>query len=219
MCATSRPFETLTIATPGATEAKGRFAPARESNGAGGNSGGDDDRGSGDDRPPAAQPGVAADTDPRRVQGCVLTENPRLDFLLRRFKEQAEADPSLRDQQPYKAASIGDLNWLGDAVTKHYQGDDTDMKPLIGSDTHCPSPDHRRGARGPGQRVLRRSQASDAGPTLYVVRVCADGGVAPLSGGQRFHLLHRVRRRTRFHASGHRHRSMGCHPSEWWAVR
>ncbi|HXO50734.1 MAG TPA: HAD family hydrolase, partial [Mycobacterium sp.] len=68
--------------------------------------------------------------------GTLWCEKPmyiQLDFLLRRFKEQAEADPSLRDQQPYKAAYTGDLRWLGDAVTKHYQGDDTDLKPLMGA--------------------------------------------------------------------------------------
>ena len=68
--------------------------------------------------------------------GTLWCEKPmyiQLDFLLRRFKEQAEADPSLRNQQPYKAAYSGDLQWLGDAVTKHYQGDDTDLKPLMGA--------------------------------------------------------------------------------------
>jgi phosphoglycolate phosphatase-like HAD superfamily hydrolase len=66
--------------------------------------------------------------------GTLWCEKPmyiQLDFLLRRFKEQAEADPSLRDRQPYQAAYTGDLTWLGDAVTKHYQGDDTDVKPLV----------------------------------------------------------------------------------------
>jgi phosphoglycolate phosphatase-like HAD superfamily hydrolase len=66
--------------------------------------------------------------------GTLWCEKPmyiQLDFLLRRFKEQAEADPSLRDRQPYKAAYSGDLTWLGDAVTKHYQGDDSDLKPLV----------------------------------------------------------------------------------------
>ena len=29
----------------------------------------------------------------------------QLDFLVRRFAEQAKADPSLRKKQPYKAAS------------------------------------------------------------------------------------------------------------------
>lgn len=66
--------------------------------------------------------------------GTLWCEKPmyiQLDFLLRRFKEQAEVDPSLREKQPYKAAYTGDLKWLGDAVTKHYQGDDTDIKPLV----------------------------------------------------------------------------------------
>ncbi|MEU0497767.1 HAD family hydrolase [Mycobacterium sp. NPDC006124] len=65
--------------------------------------------------------------------GTLWCEKPmyvQLDFLLRRFAEQAEADPSLRDKQPYRAAYTGDLGWLGDAVTKHYQGDDSDLKPL-----------------------------------------------------------------------------------------
>jgi phosphoglycolate phosphatase-like HAD superfamily hydrolase len=66
--------------------------------------------------------------------GTLWCEKPmyiQLDFLLRRFKEQAEADASLREKQPYHAAYTGDLKWLGDTVTKHYQGDDTDMKPLV----------------------------------------------------------------------------------------
>lgn len=66
--------------------------------------------------------------------GTLWCEKPmyiQLDFLVRRFVEQAEADPSLRARQPYRAAHEGDLNWLGDAVTKHYQGDDTDLKMLL----------------------------------------------------------------------------------------
>jgi phosphoglycolate phosphatase-like HAD superfamily hydrolase len=66
--------------------------------------------------------------------GTLWCEKPmyiQLDFLVRRFAEQAKADPSLRERQPYKAAFEGDLRWLGDAVTKHYQGDDTDVKTLV----------------------------------------------------------------------------------------
>jgi len=66
--------------------------------------------------------------------GTLWCEKPmyiQLDFLVRRFAEQAKADPSLRDKQPYKAAFEGELKWLGDAVTKHYQGDDNDMKILV----------------------------------------------------------------------------------------
>ena len=66
--------------------------------------------------------------------GTLWCEKPmyvQLDFLLRRFAEQAQADPSLRDQQPYRAAYTGDLTWLGDAVANHYRGDDSDLEPLM----------------------------------------------------------------------------------------
>jgi phosphoglycolate phosphatase-like HAD superfamily hydrolase len=66
--------------------------------------------------------------------GTLWCEKPmyiQLDFLVRRFAEQAQADPSLAEKQPYKAAVEGDLRWIGDAVTKHYQGDDTDVKTLV----------------------------------------------------------------------------------------
>jgi hypothetical protein len=36
----------------------------------------------------------------------------------------------LADRQPYRAAADGDLAWFGNAVTKHYQGDDSDLKVL-----------------------------------------------------------------------------------------
>lgn len=65
--------------------------------------------------------------------GTLWVEKPayiQLDFLVRRLAEQAAADPALRDQQPYAAAAAGDLVWFGNAVTKHYQGDDSDAKVL-----------------------------------------------------------------------------------------
>jgi phosphoglycolate phosphatase-like HAD superfamily hydrolase len=68
--------------------------------------------------------------------GTLWCEKPlyiQLDFLLRRFAEQARNDPSLRARQPYKAAVEGDLKWFGDALTKHYQGDESDVKVLVGA--------------------------------------------------------------------------------------
>ena len=65
--------------------------------------------------------------------GTLWCEKPayiQLDFLVRRFTEQAAADPSLRDKQPYQAALAGDLAWFGDVVTKHYRGDDSQLKVL-----------------------------------------------------------------------------------------
>jgi phosphoglycolate phosphatase-like HAD superfamily hydrolase len=66
--------------------------------------------------------------------GTLWTEKPlviQLDFTVRRFRELAEGDPSLQDQQPYKAAFEGDMQWLGGAVVKHYHGDDSDIELLM----------------------------------------------------------------------------------------
>jgi phosphoglycolate phosphatase-like HAD superfamily hydrolase len=68
--------------------------------------------------------------------GTLWCEKPmyiQLDFIVRRLAEKAAADPSLREQQPYKAAGAGDLQWFGAAITKHYQGDDSDLKVLAGA--------------------------------------------------------------------------------------
>lgn len=67
--------------------------------------------------------------------GTLWCEKPayiQLDFLVRRLAEQAAADPSLASNQPYTAAAAGDLAWFGDAVTKHYNGDDSALKLLAG---------------------------------------------------------------------------------------
>ncbi len=65
--------------------------------------------------------------------GTLWCEKPayiQLDFLVRRLAEQVAADPALADRKPYAAAASGDLAWFGNAVTKHYQGDDSDLKVL-----------------------------------------------------------------------------------------
>src|ERR1700730_3878361 len=65
--------------------------------------------------------------------GTLWCEKPayiQLDFLVPRLAEQAAADTSLREKQPYKAAADGDLKWFGEAVTKHYEGDDSDIEIL-----------------------------------------------------------------------------------------
>ncbi len=68
--------------------------------------------------------------------GTLWVEKPayvQLDFLVRRLAEQAAADPALAANQPYQAAVDGDLTWFGDAVTKHYQGDDSALNVLAGA--------------------------------------------------------------------------------------
>jgi phosphoglycolate phosphatase-like HAD superfamily hydrolase len=67
--------------------------------------------------------------------GTLWCEKPmyiQLDFLLRKLAVQAERDASLRSKQPWQAAWEKDFDWLGGVVTKHYQGDDGDLKVLLG---------------------------------------------------------------------------------------
>ncbi|AQA03998.1 acid phosphatase [Mycobacterium sp. MS1601] len=65
--------------------------------------------------------------------GTLWCEKPayiQLDFLIRRLAEQAAADPGLLDAEPYRAAAQGDLAWFDNAVTKHYNGDDSALAVL-----------------------------------------------------------------------------------------
>jgi phosphoglycolate phosphatase-like HAD superfamily hydrolase len=65
--------------------------------------------------------------------GTLWCEKPayvQLDFLVRQLAAAVAVDPSLAARPAYAAAASGDLTWFGNAVTKHYQGDDTDLKEL-----------------------------------------------------------------------------------------
>jgi phosphoserine phosphatase len=67
--------------------------------------------------------------------GTLWCEKPmpiQLDFILRRLVEMAEADPTLREKQPWKAAHERDYGWLAKVVADHYAGDDTDLPTLAG---------------------------------------------------------------------------------------
>jgi phosphoglycolate phosphatase-like HAD superfamily hydrolase len=66
--------------------------------------------------------------------GTLWCEKPmyiQLDYILRRMAERAEEDHNLRSKHPWKAAWERDLQWFGDAVTKHYQGDESQIQVLI----------------------------------------------------------------------------------------
>ena len=67
--------------------------------------------------------------------GTLWCEKPmyiQLDYLLRKLSTQAESDTTLRAKQPWKAAWEKDFAWLGGVMTRHYQGDDSDLKILLG---------------------------------------------------------------------------------------
>ena len=66
--------------------------------------------------------------------GTLWCEKPmpiQADFILRRLFEMAEADPQLRDRQPWKAAYERDYGWLGAVLAEHYAGDDTNVRTLL----------------------------------------------------------------------------------------
>ncbi|MGH2583559.1 MAG: HAD family hydrolase [Dehalococcoidia bacterium] len=65
--------------------------------------------------------------------GTLWCEKPmpiQADFLLRRVGEMAAQDASLRTRQPFKAVAEKDYAWLSGAITKHYHGDDSDLKEM-----------------------------------------------------------------------------------------
>jgi phosphoserine phosphatase len=67
--------------------------------------------------------------------GTLWCEKPmpvELGFILQRLAAMATQDEALRGRQPWKAAYERDYHWLGDIMTKHYAGDDSDVKVLLG---------------------------------------------------------------------------------------
>ena len=68
------------------------------------------------------------------ADGTLWCEKPvpvEMDFILRRLVEMAEADPTLRDRQPWQAAYGHDNGWLGAAIDEHYAGNDTKAQTLL----------------------------------------------------------------------------------------
>ena len=66
--------------------------------------------------------------------GTLWSEKPipiQLDFTLFRMAELAQADSTLAGRQPYKSAVERDYRWLGEAMVKHYHGDDDDLHLLM----------------------------------------------------------------------------------------
>jgi len=67
--------------------------------------------------------------------GTLWCEKPlqvEIAFILERLAQMAEKDPSLRDRQPWKASYERDYAWLAGVMDKHYEGDDSLVKVLMG---------------------------------------------------------------------------------------
>jgi FMN phosphatase YigB (HAD superfamily) len=65
--------------------------------------------------------------------GTLWCEQPmpiQLDFILGRLAAMADQDPELRTRQPWQAAYTKDYGWLGRVITRHDQGDDSELPTL-----------------------------------------------------------------------------------------
>ena len=131
--------------------------------------------------------------------GTLWCEKPmqiQLDFILRRLVEMAEADPSLREQQPWQAAYERDYGWLSAVIAQHYAGDDTNVRVLAAGvvaahggisveDFEAQAGEFLRGAQHPtlGRGYLDCAYA----PMLDLLAYLADNGFSNYiaSGGGR----------------------------------
>ena len=92
---------------------------------------------------------------------------------------------SLQDQQPYQAAYQNDLKWMGAAMVKHYHGDDSDLKLLMGAVTAAFD---TVSVEAYDQLVCRSSSEADhprPGAAVSDRGYHTHGGAAALPGGQR----------------------------------
>jgi len=67
--------------------------------------------------------------------GTLWCEKPmpiQLFYILRALAAQVKADPSLKTKQPWKAVVEKKYGWFGDALIKHYHGDDSDVQIMLG---------------------------------------------------------------------------------------
>lgn len=66
--------------------------------------------------------------------GTLWSERPFVQggFIVAQLRAAAEADPTRRDEQPWRMAVEGDPSWMNEAIVKHYDGDDSDVSALLG---------------------------------------------------------------------------------------
>ena len=131
--------------------------------------------------------------------GTLWCEKPvpiELGFQLVEVARQATADPSLRERQPWKAVVEGDHAWLAGVITKHYNGDDSDLKLMAAGLLSAYAGDsvqefarkaetYLRGSRNP---VVKRSYLKTAyQPMRELLQYLEDNGFTNyiVSGGTR----------------------------------
>ena len=100
--------------------------------------------------------------------GTLWCEKPmpiQADFILRRLYAMAEADPALRERQPWKAAHERDYAWLGAVMDEHYAGDDTNVRTLAAA-----SSPRSRGSPWTTSRPPRTRSCAASGTRRWTAR-------------------------------------------------
>jgi phosphoglycolate phosphatase-like HAD superfamily hydrolase len=119
--------------------------------------------------------------------GTLWCEKPmpiELAFIFQRLATMACRDSALRHLQPWQAAYHRDYAWLGSVVTKHYLGDDSDVKTLVDGILKAFAGMSVEGYESAAEEFLRRAQH----PTLN--RRLSDCAYAPMIELLRFLELH-----------------------------
>ena len=128
------------------------------------------------------------------------------DFILRRLHEMAEADPALRDAQPWKAAHERDFGWFGDGARRalrrrrhepahaRWAASSPRTRGSASSDFEA------QARRVPARRRSTRRSAAATSSARYAPMV----ELLRLPGGERLRELHRLGRRPRLHAADQR---------------
>jgi phosphoserine phosphatase len=131
--------------------------------------------------------------------GTLWCEQPfpiQTGFLFAKLGEQVKADPSLASKQPRKAVVENDHAWLGNVITKHYQGDDSDLKLMAagllsayaGEEVEAFAAKAEAFLRGSDNPLLKRPNLKTAyRPMRELLRYLEDNGFTNyiVSGGGR----------------------------------
>ena len=115
--------------------------------------------------------------------GTLWCEKPmpiQLDFILRRLAEMAEAEPELRERQPWKAAYERDYAWFGTRARRALRGRRHQRADAARRHPGRLRGDQRRRLRGAVGRLPAQRAAPDPRSRLPRVRLRADGRAARL---------------------------------------
>jgi hypothetical protein len=117
--------------------------------------------------------------------GTLWTEKPmpiELGFILQRLPAAAEQDPSLRGEAAVEGRDANrDYAWLGDVVTRHYHGDDSDVKVLLGGILHAFAGMTIDAYTAAADTFLRHGQHPTLRAPFTRLRLPADGRAPALS--------------------------------------